>query len=130
VECSYRMLFEFPEMRSASRYLPVLARSRNSRQRGSAALGSMAGHTMSGLWPIGEAATFPIIVLMEDRSHVPCRDGARLSMKDRVEQGRRVADKFHALAEPVLGRSRTNLLVSLVEKMEISPIGAIAGACA
>lgn len=80
----------------------------------------------------------PDLALTECEMDVELHNGQKLTarkdcgipIKDRAEQGRRVADKFHALAAPVLGRGRTDLLTSLVEKMEISPIEAIAGACA
>jgi 2-methylcitrate dehydratase PrpD len=79
----------------------------------------------------------PDLALAESEMHVELHDGRRFSarqdcgipMKDRAEQGRRVADKFQALAAPVLGRNRSDLLVSLVEKLETSSVDVMVGAC-
>ena len=79
----------------------------------------------------------PDFALAESEMHVELHDGRRFSarrdcgipMKDRAEQGRRVADKFQALATPVVGRNRSDLLASLVEKLETSSVDVIVGAC-
>jgi 2-methylcitrate dehydratase PrpD len=80
----------------------------------------------------------PDLALAETEMVVELRDGRRFNarqdcgvpMKDRAEQGRRVADKFRALAIPVLGRERSDLLVSLVGKFETLPaISHIMSAC-
>jgi len=80
----------------------------------------------------------PDLALTESEVEVQLHDGrdfgARqdcgIPMKDREEQGRRVAEKFHCLVDPVLGRSRSGQLASLVDRLETLPsASAIMGAC-
>jgi 2-methylcitrate dehydratase PrpD len=79
----------------------------------------------------------PDLALTESEMAVELHNGRKFSarrdcgvpMKDRVEQGRRVSEKFHALAAPVLGRDRSDLLASLVEKFETLPVDGIVGTC-
>jgi hypothetical protein len=58
------------------------------------------------------------------------KEDCGIPMKDRAEQGRRVAAKFHALAAAVLGRNRSDLIASLIGKLEtLTEIDAIIGNC-
>jgi len=80
----------------------------------------------------------PDLALAESEIEVELQNGRKFSarqdcgipMSDRAEQGRRVADKFHALADPVLGRNRADHLASQVGGLEaLSEVGALVGAC-
>jgi 2-methylcitrate dehydratase PrpD len=49
------------------------------------------------------------------------RHDSGIPMKDRAAQGRRVAEKFHALVGPVLGSDRSRLIEARVERFEELP---------
>jgi len=46
-------------------------------------------------------------------------------MRDRPPQGHRVADKFHALVAPILGRDRSGLIAARVNRLRNCRIWAI-----
>lgn len=51
-------------------------------------------------------------------------------MRDRAEQGRRVADKFHALVAPILGNDRSGLFEAQVARLEeLSAVGDLMRIC-
>jgi 2-methylcitrate dehydratase PrpD len=80
----------------------------------------------------------PDLALTESVMEVELHNGRRFSarqdcgipMKDCEEQGRRVAAKFHCLADPVLGRSGSDQLGSFVSQLESLPeVNSMMNAC-
>jgi hypothetical protein len=67
---------------------------------------------------------------LDDRRTWTTIHDAGMPTQDCAEQGRRVADKFHALVAPVLGRSRSDLIATEVGRLETLPrVDALMAAC-
>jgi hypothetical protein len=55
---------------------------------------------------------------------------AGIPMRDRAAQGHRVAEKFHALVAPILGRDRSGLIAAQVNRLEeLSHLGDLMRLC-
>jgi hypothetical protein len=66
------------------------------------------------------------LAIMQSEMEVVASDGrtfrashdAGIPSQDRIAQGNRILEKFHALADPVLGRDRSESIAAVVARLE------------
>ena len=78
-------------------------------------------------WPVMQAE---VAIQTKDGRAIRTTIDAGLPGKDIAEQGRRLVAKFERLADPVLGKDRSDKLLRLLEKLEQTPVADLMRACA
>ena len=96
-------------------------------ERGESAVGTAVDIRHLAATPVGHQVTAQAEVTGVDGRRITARHDAGIPAADIAEQGERLADKFDALVEPMLGAPRTRELREVISGLDnVADIGSLA----